>query len=357
MPQLENLEELLSNFKKLPKINTPNPTIIEIAGFPHYENVCSNILAYYFDTTINHGLKNLLIKSLLENVDEQLAKQTLETIEVNREVTTHTNKRIDILIKAEDVVIAIENKIYANLYNDLNDYADYIEKNYFSSFKKIKIVLSLHKVPSNKLIRGFANVVYSDFIKSIRNNIGEFMLDGESKSLLFLLDFLTTMQNLTKPQTMDPEIIKFFNDNNNSISYLMEEKNKLNHFIANKVNQLKELIRPLSTNASQWTYQKYTLVYDFTINETVVAVDTNFDVDGIEICVWIRKGDLRYYEYLPKLLYFQDNPISLFSNIEKGVYVIEKKSYPLLTPLDIVAEKLNEVLKGIVLTQEENRSI
>lgn len=347
MPHTETLEGLLEDFSKVPKINSPSPTLIEIAGFPHYENVCSNILAHYFDTSNNHGLKNLLVKSLLENVDKEFADQVVQTIEVTREVPTLTNKRIDILIKADDFIIAIENKVYADLYNDLNDYSHYIANKHAESKNQIKVVLSLYKVPSYKLVQGFVNVLYSDFIRSIQSNIGGYMFNAESKSLVFLLDFLTTMQNLTKPQIMDENVLKFFIDNKEKIDELLKEKSDLNRFVANKVNQLKTLIDPLEENVNQWIWAKYTLVHDFNINETVVAVDINFDIDGIEICVWIRKGNVPYSDYFPLLEYFKVFPLHEFQRTDKGVFVLEKQSMPLLTPIVEIANKLNLVLRGI----------
>jgi hypothetical protein len=37
-------EALLDEFRKLPPAVSRLPTLMEVAGYPHYENVCSNIL-------------------------------------------------------------------------------------------------------------------------------------------------------------------------------------------------------------------------------------------------------------------------------------------------------------------------
>lgn len=64
MPEsnLANYKDLLTEFKRLP----PSPrefTFMQVAGYPHYENVCSNILAFYLDPQEEHGLGDLVLRS------------------------------------------------------------------------------------------------------------------------------------------------------------------------------------------------------------------------------------------------------------------------------------------------------
>ena len=44
-----DLEALLNEFARLPPHEDRPLTFMEIAGYPHYENVCSNTLAYFLD--------------------------------------------------------------------------------------------------------------------------------------------------------------------------------------------------------------------------------------------------------------------------------------------------------------------
>ena len=55
--------KILIDFKSIPK-HKRTRTFMEISGYPHYENVCSNILKFYLDTKNEHGLKNLVLNSL-----------------------------------------------------------------------------------------------------------------------------------------------------------------------------------------------------------------------------------------------------------------------------------------------------
>lgn len=62
--RLQNVEELLVHFRRLPdRIERP-PTFMEIAGYPHYENACSNILAFFMDPGESHRLENLVLNAL-----------------------------------------------------------------------------------------------------------------------------------------------------------------------------------------------------------------------------------------------------------------------------------------------------
>ncbi len=109
--------QLLDAFKSLPS-RIKDPTFMEIAGYPHHENVCSNILKFYLQPDASHGLSDLCLKALLSlaSVYEPQSNVTVE-----REVTTKTGKRIDLLIQSDTHLIAIENKIYHSAVNPFQD--------------------------------------------------------------------------------------------------------------------------------------------------------------------------------------------------------------------------------------------
>src|SRR6266487_3765765 len=56
--------KFLSQFSGLP-CKRRKKTLLEISRFPHSEIACSNILAFFFDPNEEHGLGDLLLKSLL----------------------------------------------------------------------------------------------------------------------------------------------------------------------------------------------------------------------------------------------------------------------------------------------------
>jgi len=349
---MKELQNLLDEFKGLPQIPDTIPTMIEIAGFPHYENVCSNILAYFFDTSGPHHLGDLLLSSLLSCAGLSELVTGLITVEVRREESTQNAKRIDLVIETNELAIAIENKIYAGIYNDLYEYAGHLERNYKTKSKRILLVLSLERVFSGSHGSGFKNVTYTEFIACIKARLGDYAIDGGSKSIIFLLDFLKTIQNLNKPDTMNPEVIDFFAKNEQLINELFSEKKKVQNYVSTKVNQLAERIGPKGEHVHQWIYLKEDLVHDFSFGEIMVSVDCGLTVDGIEVVVWVRKGN-NPHDILRRLKLHEVFP---FSEIDLGnnrCSVVAKKDLPLLTPLDEIVKRLDEILDNIYFVKED----
>lgn len=113
--------KILFDFKSIPRYKRTK-TFMEVAGYPHYENVCSNILKFYFDPANEHGLKDLVLNSLLQIVDKDFKLDTdFEEIRIYREYETKKNNRLDLFILTENFAIGIENKIFHHLHNDLTD--------------------------------------------------------------------------------------------------------------------------------------------------------------------------------------------------------------------------------------------
>ncbi len=52
--ELANLREVLSEFKDLDPIPKYFPTIFEISGYPHYEDVISNVLRFFINPDHEH---------------------------------------------------------------------------------------------------------------------------------------------------------------------------------------------------------------------------------------------------------------------------------------------------------------
>ena len=116
-----SIQAMLDSYKYRELEPAETPTLLEIAGFPHWENVCSNILAFFLDTEQAHGFGPLFVRSILEAYRSRCRQDWLEGVPypedvgaadaVEREVMTGNGKRIDILVHCADFRICIENKI------------------------------------------------------------------------------------------------------------------------------------------------------------------------------------------------------------------------------------------------------
>ena len=121
---LENfLKEIQIIYNKLP---VKEKTFMEVSGYPHYENVCSNILSFYLKPKEEHKLDDLVVKALIKTIQLKTNIRDINSsnFDVFREYTTQKGNRIDIVLKNDEIVIGIENKIKASVYNDLEDYAN-----------------------------------------------------------------------------------------------------------------------------------------------------------------------------------------------------------------------------------------
>ena len=294
----EEFIKLISDFQKIPKIKR---TFMEISGYPHYENVCSNILEFFFDTKNEHNLKDLFIKSLLQAIDpNQDIHNEIEEVKVEREVYTENNKRIDLVLETDELVIGIENKIFASLYNDLNDYSVTIDAKREGTKKvAIKIVLSLKEIDPTQITSGFQNIIYKDFFYNIKKNLGDYILEGDNDYILHLKEFIITLLNQNGETMVNKEMYQFCEKNFNRIQELLLEFNKFKGLVLQKINHLKESIDvgiPVRNSIKEWIFDKNCLVFDYEIQDNndkyFISIDTYLHpVDGWEIQLFGRDGD------------------------------------------------------------------
>ncbi len=120
-------ETLLKDFRALPgRVERPR-TFMEIAGYPHYENVCSNILAFFMDPEESHGLGTLVLDALASVGNIAANGGVWGNVSVEREVVTRAGNRVDILITSDDHAVLIENKIFAAVHNPFPDYSRFLD--------------------------------------------------------------------------------------------------------------------------------------------------------------------------------------------------------------------------------------
>ncbi|SME36504.1 PDDEXK-like family protein [Bacillus paranthracis] len=145
-------------FEKLDsKFNRFNP--FKILKVDQFEIRHSNMIAWLLDPTENHHLGSMFVNKLLSKTfvkaeNEELIgqynfiklhKQSLQDLEVFREVQTENNKRIDILAISESqkVTILIENKYKSSeSEGQLQNYIDFVSEKY-EGYTIIPIFLSL----------------------------------------------------------------------------------------------------------------------------------------------------------------------------------------------------------------------
>lgn len=88
---LTGLQHFLDN-NEIPKIKRKPKTFLGISKQPHYENVLSNIYAFYFNTNEEHGMKDLFLKSFQTLINQTDLGKT-KKIKFNNDFTLETEYR------------------------------------------------------------------------------------------------------------------------------------------------------------------------------------------------------------------------------------------------------------------------
>lgn len=346
--------KILLDFKSIPR-HKQTKTFMEISGYPHYENVCSNILQFYLDPNNEHGLKDLVLNSLLHIIDRDFKfDNDFEAIEIYREHKTIADKRLDLLILTENYSIGIENKIFHHLHNDLTDYNNTVLSYCYNSRKPICIVLSLNKLTSKEDIEkittnNFINVTYEQLFENIKQNIGRYLTNSNISYINHLTDFIKSIENLT-PKTMENKALwTFFKNNSESIQELTDSFNEYRNSLYQKIYQLKDTLPQNEFAPSvdrQWIYEGFCLVHDYTVNSKYkVAVDTYIDINGWEIQLFGRNSQSTDFIFntMCKDKVFLPKP---FDTYERGERLIFEK-FDTDVDISTVAKTLTDLLTRI----------
>jgi hypothetical protein len=301
---MTNLQQLINDFCALDIREQKTPGLLEIAGCPNRENVWSNLLAFYLDPGKEHGLGNLLLTTLLETAGYgDAGAVTPAHVEVKREYTTGTGRRIDIVVSSDTFVLGIENKVNAPLYNDLEDYAAAIAQ-LPGERKRFKIVLS--KYPLCNLKGGFVSVAYADLVPAVRKRLEDGAGSADTRYLIFLHDFLNNIENNLNPNIMtkNPELIDFILKNEGEIARLSKFYSKFRVYREHKLYKvceainLKELQEKYLTPDRQFVADKGIWVDEDVNNTQVMTCIITFGDIRINMDAYLQhdnKNNMHYY--------------------------------------------------------------
>lgn len=281
----DNIEKLIEEFSFLPKAKF-EPTYLEICKYPkrRFEEICSRILCFYLAPKNEHGFNDLFLKSLLEI----LSKEPISFYEEQVKVISEENaegKRLDILVYSNNFVIGIENKITASVYNPLETY-----KNRIDLYKKenvFRLVLSLRKITQKEeLIKlkesGFTQLTYLDFFNIIRKNIGQYIQQANPKYLIFLTDFIQTLETMSGENILNDKLADYFFDNKDKIDGLIELYQKYNskttEIQISRIAELKEALVELTKNSDWWIYEGWDLGYtNLSTNKPRIGIECSYE--------------------------------------------------------------------------------
>ena len=336
---------LLNEISSIPEINTTNETFISICGYPHYERVISNILAFFFDSQREHGLKTLFIQSLL-NLMNLMFNEVAE-FSVLTEVHTTKGNYIDLLLLNDEMSIVIENKIFANLYNDLDDYYSFAKNSY--KHKTYGIVLGISEYSS--IHDSFISITYKDLFKEIKKNLGSYILESNSKYNTFLFDFIENITTLTRSPSMNYELLEFVNGKADTIDKLEKDIKQLRSDLRRTVKEVNQIVHNKSglseKELSLWEWRELpdffdVAVADFTDNKISFAIDSKIDSSGWTFSVFDRNNQNE--DYSSK---FEKKLNGLSSGKSKERFYLDKK-FKLDTNNEQVANFICQIIEHLL---------
>lgn len=297
---IKQIEKLLADYTTFPPVKY-EPTYLELCRYPchRFEEICSRLIIFFSQPKHEHGFKDLFVKSLIAVLGTedklQYSNSNIETLE---EVYAE-GKRIDIVLKASNFVIGIENKIYADLYNPLDFYRKRI--NEYGLEYNIGLVLSLKRLTLPEHIEKmkqneFQNITYLEWFTEIKKNIGFYMSGCNQQYLTYLNDFIKTIENMSSQNTVNAELREYFLKNSAGIEALVEQYRQFNADIRrerfDRLKQILELIKEVSLPkiVEVNIYQDWDLVIKIAIPEGTnihkytLGIETEFETKGSVPC-------------------------------------------------------------------------
>lgn len=234
---LDSLQFFL-NTHEIPKVKKKPKTFLSISEQPHYENVISNIYAFFFNLYEEHEMGDLFLKSLQELISESDLGESKQIafkgdFVIETEYSTEGNGRIDLVLYNDKAAILIENKVYHFLDNDLEDYWGSVNPG-SSEENKIGIVLSLKNYSLSEIKHPqFINITHQAFLDKVMKNSGEYILKASDKYIVFLKDLYQNVLNLSNH--MEKEKIDFYYKNQTELNEAVKLKFAVRDFIKNEI--------------------------------------------------------------------------------------------------------------------------
>lgn len=301
---VESYLKLLLAFGRLPETKRSR-TFMDVSGYPHYENVCSNILKFFFDPAAEHGLGDLLVVAFLKMAGVQEVPST-DNLRVFTRQGTYGGNTIDIVIDCEAFTIGIENKVFHELLNDLKDYGKYIDILGKGKPLVIKAVLGLRHVRKIDLLTGgFVSYTYGQLWQQVHELLGHRIGNADPKWVAYLLDLIETTNNLAGQNMELQKTDQFFIEHNEVIEKMIAGRNaflnRLSQMVSTLCTMMGESKAAAALSRAPWIYADSCLVLDFQFaNAYAIAFDLVLKPTGWELQIFGRNK--KSEGYLNKLI-------------------------------------------------------
>ena len=160
MSEQEKYNDILKKFSRFP-IPEDESTFLDLCHYSgeRFEEICSRILEFFFQPNNKHGFGDLWFKSLCQLIGCECD----DAFEMKTRTEEYTygakekNKRIDIVLQTPSLIVAIENKIGADLYNNLDIYSEHIK-----SINGVELLVMAVKDKDINLLKSIADSLMNE---------------------------------------------------------------------------------------------------------------------------------------------------------------------------------------------------
>jgi len=360
---LETYSELLRKFAELPK-EEKEMTFLELCHYPgeRFEEICSRILEFFFQPNNKHGFRDLWFKSLCKIIKidcEDVFEMKTRTEEATSSSEKEKGKKIDIVLETPTLVIAIENKIGADLYNPLDIYKEHIDKGY-SKLNKKCIVLTAHRLSNEEQKKanenGFVVVLYKKLFDNVRELLGKHVSSCNPNFLSFMLDFMMTVEK--RMNFMDnTELNRFFFDKKEEIESMLNSfgdwQRKLRDEQSCELNKIKDVITK-KTKCLWWIYQGWDLgVHFLDKTQYKIGIESEFEPtkdDPIgEFKIYITTWNIECWKW------YKDSVLKKYPNcfLDEGTINTKNRVYYHMPVIKRTDFRENDYINEIVKRLEE----
>ncbi len=339
-----NIDELQNLLDNLPERKIKNPTFFEITKYPHYENVCSNLLQFFLDPQSQvHQLGDIMLQSFFDVLKYEKNLVVDSSVKIKREFSTNTG-RIDLVIVSAKWVLAIENKIFHTANNGFEEYSQCLETCY-SNKQIIKVLLSIRK--EQNISGGFINITYEDLIHQIDKKISTAAIDNTHEYSILFHHFIKTLKNLYQRTPMEKKEIEFVIKNNEKIEHLINLKTQLDSYFKDKAKEILESLI-ISPQIEQKTYEEpglIDLVFRLKTKYGEFKLECPMSIQNESIFISIRSDDNKVdFKSLNKLAIFEKRKAEDFETGIEGDLLTLESNIDLLVDNRILVDKLNYYL-------------
>lgn len=364
----DNVQDILDKIKN----SVMNFNILEITGMGSQEIKHSNILAWMFSNS-EHNLEYKILEDFLKKIVEfnevseatTFLKHYIYLSEKSKNITIYREKdNIDLLIvdNANKVVIAIENKVYANERSDgkdggqLKNYCKIVDENYKNFKNKIFIYLTIDgSFPESEKNQSIWLNATHEMIGEVVENI----LENQtvlSKAEMILTSYVDLLKrrNIMSDKNLEELCKKIWDKNSKALDILFRYRttnlDKLYDLIASKYNFYSE------KKSSYIKFDAIDKIYKYVYDEEWYDADYR----AIDILI-VKKSNYIWIGYwhpeIPstnnkKLLELYKNIFKIKPQKEKRIVMIYESDIEDLTE-EQLSDKANETINTLNLKIEE----